>query len=326
MKNIPGGKKIAVFIIFSLTFLACSSEDEEGDVVTLPNTTVNFIQSNPEYSILNAALNSTNLKSFLGGADFTIFAPNNTAFNFFLSTNGYENINAVPTETLTALLLYHMIPGDNLSEDLLPGYVETASSFGPGENKLSLHISIEDNIELNGDANVLREDIQLANGVIHTVDKVLNFPDISTFLKADPDLKDLFSALTREENFLFLDFLSSADGPALFTVFAPSNDAFISLLEELEVDNIDDIPVAILLPVLNYHIVAEAQLRSDNITDGMVISTLQNKDFIINLDNKLFLTDERGRISGVIRKDVQATNGVIHIIDKVLLPERLNSL
>ncbi|HSP11123.1 MAG TPA: fasciclin domain-containing protein, partial [Salegentibacter sp.] len=109
--------------------------------------------------------------------------------------------------------------------------------------------------------------------------------------------------------------------PAPFTVFAPSNDAFTALLDYLEVDGLSDIDSGVLEATLNYHVVTEANVRAADLTDDMVVETLQGGDFTVNLGDDVVITDANSRTSNVIATDVQATNGVIHAIDTVLLPE-----
>ena len=111
-----------------------------------------------------------------------------------------------------------------------------------------------------------------------------------------------------------------SEAPAPFTVFAPTNDAFVALLDELEVDSLADIDAATLEAVLSYHVVAGANVRSGDLSDDMMVETLQGGEFTVNLGDNVVITDERGRTSTVIAADVQATNGVIHALDTVLLP------
>ncbi len=111
------------------------------------------------------------------------------------------------------------------------------------------------------------------------------------------------------------------DTPAPFTVFAPTNEAFEALLEELTLGSLNEIPTDVLSAVLSYHVVTGANVRSDDIDDDMMVTTLQGGAFTVNTTNGVTITDENDRVSNIVAVDVQATNGVIHAIDKVLLPE-----
>jgi len=315
-------KKIALAGILSLSVIACSSDDEGGDVIPPTNTIADFVESNPDYSSLNAALIAANLKTTLdGNSDYTVFAPNNAAFNTFLSANGFANLNAVPVDVLTQVLLNHVIPGKVMAADLSTGYVETASTMSPGDNNLSMYINLDDGVMINGVAEVTTADVPVDNGVIHAVNNVIGLPDITTFALADPNFDILVAALTREEDFPFVGILQTQEAPAPFTVFAPTNDAFVDLLEELDLDSLDDIPADVLASVLSYHVVANANVRSEDITNGMEVTTFETGMFTINTTGGVTITDENERVSNVVATDVQATNGVIHVVDQVLLPE-----
>lgn len=322
MLLISNFKKIAFAGILSLSVMACSNDDEGGDVIQPSNTIADFVESNPDYSSLNAALIAANLKTTLdGNTEYTVFAPNNAAFNAFLSANGFANLGAVPVDVLTQVLLNHVLPGKVMAADLSTGYVETVSKMSPGENNLSMYINVEDGVMINGEAEVTTPNVAVDNGVIHAVNAVIGLPDITTFALADPNFEILVAALTREEDFPFVDILQTQEAPAPFTVFAPTNDAFVDLLTELELDSLDDIPADLLATVLSYHVVAGANVRSEDITDGMEVTTYETGTFTVNTTGGVTITDEQDRVSNVVAVDVQATNGVIHVVDQVLLPE-----
>ena len=142
-----------------------------------------------------------------------------------------------------------------------------------------------------------------------------------TFATADPNFSSLVAALTRESSFSYVATLSTANGtdPAPFTVFAPTNDAFTALIAELDaVEALGDIPTATLEAALNTHVVAGANVREADLTDGPV-TTLGGE---VTIDaSTAVITDANGRESTIVVTNVQASNGVIHAIDTVLLPE-----
>lgn len=311
------------FIIFlSLGMVACSSDDE-GDVMETSNTIADFVENNPDYSSLNAALIAADLKTtFAGSANFTVFAPNNAAFNAFLSANGFANLAAVPKEVLTQVLLNHVQEGVIRSSALTTGYIESMSTAGPGGRNLSMYINTTDGVTINGVATVTTANVEVDNGIIHAVDAVIGLPDITTFATADPTFDILVAALTREPNFTFVDILMTQGTPAPFTVFAPTNAAFQSLLTELGAGSLNAIPADVLAAALSYHVVTGANVRSTDITNGMNVTTFQGGTFTINTSSTgVTITDANARISNIVAVNVQATNGVIHVIDKVLLPE-----
>ncbi len=314
-------KNLTLVAFLSLSVMACSSDDEGGDIIVPDNTIADFVENNQDYSSLNAALIATDLKATLGGStNFTVFAPNNAAFNAFLSANGFENLNAVPVGLLTQVLLNHVIEGAVYSGDLSTGYTTTMATGASSDAYLSMFINTANGVVINGESTVTTADVEVDNGVIHAVNTVIGLPDITTFATADPTFDNLEAALTRDEDFNFVSILQTQGEPAPFTVFAPTNQAFLDLLEELDMGSLDDIPSDVLAAALSYHVVTGANVRSGDITDGMEVETFESGTFTINSNGDVTITDENGRTATVIGVDVQATNGVIHVIDTVLLP------
>ena len=112
----------------------------------------------------------------------------------------------------------------------------------------------------------------------------------------------------------------SSDGP--FTVFAPFNNAFLDLLDELGVNSLNDIDEPTLSAVLSYHVVVGANQTSINLSDGMEFNTASGSvlTYSVSDSGQGTLLDNNARISNIIAVDVQADNGIIHAIDKVVLP------
>ena len=310
---------VLAFLVFGL--FSCSNNDDGGDVIMPTNTIADFVNENDDYSSLAAALKVTELDAILDGPiKHTVFAPNNAAFNSFLLTNGFSSLGEVPVALLTEILLNHIQKREITSGALSTGYLESMATGMVSESPLSLYINTTDGLRINGVSTVTAADIEADNGVIHAVDVVIGLPDVTTFVTADPNFDILEQALTRNESFTFVETLMMTDDPAPFTVFAPTNDAFDGLFEELEVEALEDIPTETLEATLAYHLVTGSHFRSGDLTDEMPVETLQGGEFTVNIDDDVVITDERDRTSTVIAVDVQATNGVIHALDTVLLP------
>jgi transforming growth factor-beta-induced protein len=207
-----------------------------------------------------------------------------------------------------------------MSADLTTGYIPSMAVWGASEEPLSMYINTDDGVMINGVASVTSADNEVDNGIIHAVDAVIGLPNITTFATADPNFDILVQALTREDSFTFVETLMMSEDPAPFTVFAPINDAFVDLLDELELGALADIPTETLEATLAYHVVTGANVRSGDLTDDMDVTTLEGGDFTVNLGDNVIITDENERTATVIATDVQATNGVIHALDTVLLP------
>lgn len=322
MKRFPNLAKFTTALFLFISFTACSDDDDAMvPVVVETNTIADFVASNDDYSSLAAALEVTGLTSTLDGTDrYTVFAPDNDAFAAFLDDNGFASLNEVPTDLLTQVLLNHVQIGELMAADLSTGYIPSMATGGASEENLSMYINTEDGVMINGVATVTTANVEVDNGVIHAVDAVIGLPTIVTFALADPTFDTLVAALTREEDYPFVGVLSQTESPAPFTVFAPTNNAFMALLEELDVDSLGDIPADVLASALSYHVVAGANVRSSDLTNPMEVNTLAEQSFTINIGDSAVITDANGRTSTIIATDVQANNGVIHVIDTVVLP------
>ncbi|GHA43637.1 beta-Ig-H3/fasciclin domain-containing protein [Salinimicrobium marinum] len=323
MKLISKLTRFTAVAFLTLGLASCSDDDDAVDDVVVPetNTIADFVASNDDYSSLEAALEVTGLTATLDGtANYTVFAPDNDAFAAFLSDNGFSDLSEVPTDVLTQVLMNHVQSGIITSGDLTTGYIESMAVGSASEENLSMYIDTSDGVMINGVSNVVTADVEVDNGIIHAVDAVIGLPDITTFAMADPTFDTLVAALTREDSYTFVETLMMTSDPAPFTVFAPTNDAFGALLEELEAESLNDISGDVLASVLSYHVVAGANVRSGDLSDGMVVTMLNEDSITVNVGDTVTLTDSSGRTSTVVATDVQANNGVIHVLDMVLLP------
>lgn len=321
MKFISNFKKIALVLFLVLGAIACNDDDDDIIIIET-NTIADFVSENADYSSLNAALEAADLKIVLdGNAKYTVFAPNNAAFSTFLTANGFANLSEVPVAVLTQILLNHVQAGVIKSADLTTGYIESSATGTASDKKLSMYINTANGVRINGVSSVTTADVEVDNGVIHAVNSVIGLPDITTFALADPNFEILVSALTADDSFDFVSILQSQSSPAPFTVFAPTNQAFSDFLTEFNFADLAAIPVDLLESVLSYHVVTQANVRSEDITNGMIVTTFEGGEFTINTGTGVTITDENDRASSVIATDVQATNGVIHVIDTVLFPD-----
>lgn len=310
----------SLLVLVAIVFASCSSDDDNSSSNPTSNTIADFVNENPYYSTLKSALDLTSLTPALASStEFTLFAPDNDSFEAFLSSNGFSSLDDVPLEVLEQVLLNHVIQGVNDSSSLSTGYVKTLAEESSTMNKIDMYINTSNGVMLNGVSSVIGNDIYVDNGVIHAVDNVISLPSVVTFATADNTFTSLVSALTRESSFTYVSTLSSTTSPAPFTVFAPTNDAFGSLLTELGASSLNDIATATLESTLNTHVVAMANVLSTDLTDGMTVSTLGDT-FVINTTSGVTFLDQMDRTGNVIVADVQASNGVIHVVDTVILP------
>jgi len=309
--------KTVLIVFLTITVFSCSDDDD----TTFPpssTTIADFVAANADYSSLLAALEKAELVETLSGeGSFTVFAPNNTAFDALLTSLGVT-LDDLSKDDLTPILLNHVLGSRLTSTQLTTGYSDNLAGF-------STYVNTANGVQINGISTVTQADIEQSNGVIHAVDAVITLPTVTTFAVADPNFDTLQAALTDlTPDTDYATVLSTANGtdPAPFTVFAPTNDAFTDLLDRFDIE-IADLTATQLEIVLNYHVIAGANvLAADlpDIPDGVTPATLQGETLTLNLEGGAFLRDKTGVDSEIIATDVKATNGVIHAIDKVLLP------
>ena len=292
-------------------------------VIGLP-TIVDHAVANPSFTSLVGALTSggnttfTNLLS--GDGPFTVFAPVNDAFTAFTNPNGNE---------LNNILANHVISGAAaFSAALANSYVNTLGTNADGDG-LSLYINTDSGVTLNGSSDVALADVVAVNGVIHAVDAVIDIPTVVTFAVADPTFAPLVAALT--DGTPATDFVTVLSGTGPFTVFAPTDTAFQALLDSNPAWNqVSDIDEALLTAVLNHHVVS-GNVRSGDLNNpgDTTAPTLEGDNITITLPgtggNIADVTDGAGNSGiGIIAVDVQAGNGVIHVLNQVLIPDTHN--
>jgi uncharacterized surface protein with fasciclin (FAS1) repeats len=319
--------KIIPIVLISFSTLVSCNDDNDNDVPYQPepttNTIVDIAVGSENLTTLVAALQRADLVTTLASqGPFTVLAPSNEAFNTFLTANGFNSLDDVPTDILTNILLNHVVGGRLASTDLTTGYASTFATSSASQTSMSLFIDTSNGVRFNGVSSVTDADIEADNGIVHLVDAVIGLPSVVTFAVADPTFSTLVTALTRDD--LTTDFVSvlstgAGTSPAPFTVFAPTNDAFGLLLTELGISGLADIDEPTLDAVLKTHVVGGANVFDTDLSDNLTVTTLGG-DLTANVTGGATLTDSSGRTIDIIATNVQADNGVIHAINKVILP------
>ena len=316
MKNLL--KLFAVALMFGFVMISC---EESRDEMPNSGSIYDLASRDADLSNLKAAIDKAGLSTTLSATGtFTVFAPSNAAFTQFLSENGFASLNDVPAAALKEILLNHVLSDKVMAANVTTGYVSTmAKGSASSTRNLSMYINTASGVKINGISTVTQTDIAASNGVIHKVDKVIGLPTVVTHAMANPNFSILVSALTRNDMPNFAGILSgSASSP--FTVFAPTNAAFTSLLTELTLPNLSAVPTVVLENALKYHVVAGANVASNDIVNNMTVTTFQGGTFKITTNGGVKITDANNRVANVIATDVQCSNGIIHVLDKVILP------
>ncbi len=305
----------------SILLSACGGGDDDNAVAGTgsPATQRNIVevaQATPEFSTLVEAVTAAGLAPTLSGpGPFTLFAPTNAAFSALLSELGITKAQLLAdTSLLNSVLGYHVLPSrvDAAAVASVLGRPITTTQGGYFKVENSDGLRITDG--RNRIASITATDTAASNGVIHTVNAVLLPADRTVLqaVQAAPGLSTLAEALTAAN----LTGLLSGPGP--FTLFAPSNVAFAAALTELGLTREQLFAdTTRLTAVLAYHVVDGLVLRAQ-VPVGTPIATRQGATFIVAPD--LTITDQVARGARITATDTLASNGVIHVIDNVLLP------
>ncbi|MEY3009661.1 MAG: hypothetical protein RLZZ314_303, partial [Bacteroidota bacterium] len=239
---------------------------------------------------------------------FTVFAPTDAAITALTAALGITAEDLLALPTLGDILTYHVVAGLAMSTDLSDGQMITTLL---GED---VTISITAEGVFVNDAQVTVADIEADNGVVHVIDAVLLPPTPETTTVVDiivdsPDHTLLEAAVVAAG---LVDALSG-EGP--FTVFAPTDAAITALTAALGITAEDLLALPTLGDILTYHVVAGLAMSTD-LSDGQMITTLLGEDVTISITAEgVFVNDAQVTVA-----DIEADNGVVHVIDAVLLP------
>jgi transforming growth factor-beta-induced protein len=282
-----------------------------------PQTIVDIAVADGRFTTLVAAVTAAGLVDTLSGdGPFTVFAPTDDAFAALPAGTLDELLKPENKQQLTDILLYHVVPGKVMAADVtgLDGKMADTALAG---KQIGIKVDMG-SVYLNETTKVIITDIEASNGVIHVIDSVLLPPsddaamekDIVDTAVADGRFTTLVAAVTAA------GLVDTLKGEGPFTVFAPTDDAFAAL----PAGTLD----SLLLPenkqqltdILLYHVVSGKVMAADVV--GLTSApTVLGKDITVKVqDGKVYLNDT----VQVIITDIETSNGVIHVIDAVLLP------
>lgn len=313
MNTIKFFSRTKLLLLASSFFIltACDKDDDEETQKNITETVV----ANSDFSILKAAVIRAGLETTLATTNnLTVFAPTNAAFTAAGLTEAA--VNATPVATLQAILSYHVLPTRVGSADV-PAGPNAAVATLAGSNIYATKNA--NGVFING-VKAVSADISASNGVIHAIDRVLMPPpgNIVATAQGNPNLTYLVAAVLRADaSGTSISGALSAAGP--LTVFAPTNQAFI----DAGFPTIASIQAAdpnTLKNILLYHVVA-ARVYSSDLTEGAQPTTVQGGKVTIKLAGGAKVRGVSNTAdANITMTDITATNGVVHVIDKVLLP------
>ncbi len=317
----------AALLAGTMFFASCEKDDDETmpPAPTPMSSIAQIADENGNFTILLDALTRTGLAATAADENqtLTVFAPTDDAFVALLDELGLADLDAVEaalgTDGLANVLLYHIIGAVVTSDMVSTGYVPTLATNSM-QDALSLYADASSGVEINDRATVTTADVMASNGVIHIVDRVILPLTIYELLEVNANYATLTAALGIADGELDELLSDATAGP--FTLFAPDEAAFGDLLAEL---GLADVPALVnalgtdgLSSTLTYHVVA-GNFNSDEVPSGAV-ATVNGDNITIDLSNGVVITDTQSRTSTVTAVDIQGTNGVVHSINTVVLP------
>jgi transforming growth factor-beta-induced protein len=273
---------------------AATDSGAVGDSGAGQKTIVELAVADGRFKTLAKALTDTNLVATLQGAGpFTVFAPTDDAFAKLPA----GTLEGLSNDQLATILKYHVVAGELPSTALKAGPVKTAAEF-------SSFVTLDgSSVKVNA-STVTAANVEASNGVVHVIDSVLLPPNIVEAATYGGFTK-LVAAVTKAE----LGSALAAPSPKL-TVFAPTDAAF----NALPAGTVEGLTPAALGDILKYHVVS-GQVLSTELTAGPVPTLLTGKSVAVALTGGVTVNGAK-----VVIADVLTTNGVIHVIDKVLTP------
>ena len=270
-----------------------------------PKTIVDIAVGDGRFKTLVAALQAAGLVDTLNGAGpFTVFAPTDDAFAKLPAGTVESLLKPENKDMLVQILTYHVVAGKVMAADAAK--LTSADTVA----KLPLTIKADMGKVMINNATVVQADVVASNGVIHVIDSVLLPPkDIVDTAIADGRFKTLVAAVQAA------GLVDTLKGKGPFTVFAPTDDAFAKLPAGTLESLLKPENKAQLTAILTYHVVAGRVMAAD-VVKLTTANTVNGKPVTIKVeDGKVYVNDAQ-----VIVTDILTSNGVIHVIDSVILP------
>ncbi|MFN3998374.1 fasciclin domain-containing protein [Algoriphagus sp.] len=296
----------------------------------LPNlglpTVVEAAQSAGLTTLLDAVTAAGLGSTLLNAPQMTVFAPSNAAFTAALQAFGAANLNQLVAKiggvaNLQKVLGFHVVPAAAFSFELGPtNTFTTLAGQQLTVTKTGNNVSVRD---ASGNvAAVVAADVAIANGVVHVIDKVL-LPTI--------DLPNVVEAAQAANLTILLEAVTAAGlggallGQEAMTVFAPTNQAFSNLLQALNLNSLTDLINTLgaeaVTKVLGFHVVPATAFSFNLAAGAQQVPTLAGEMLTVTrTGNNVTVTDKAGNTFNVVAADVAIKNGVVHVIDGVLLP------
>jgi uncharacterized surface protein with fasciclin (FAS1) repeats len=299
---------------------ACGGDDDPAPAPAPAPVTIAALAQQQNLTALLAAANKAGLSSTLGNANanLTVFAPTNAAFDSLASRLGFADatalVTALPPAALASILNYHVLPARQTAAQLSAGAATRATAYTFAGSPAQLTVSSAGGVRLTDavltDATVTTADVAASNGVVHVVDKVLVPPGVLNIVQmaqANPQFSTLVGAVVGA------NLATTLSGAGPFTVFAPINQAFADIAS-----TVSTLTPAQMGTVLTYHVLG-SQVLAAQIPFGTPVATVSGQSITIQ-NSPLRIVDTTATPAPIAATDIRASNGVIHVVSKVLIP------
>lgn len=313
LKNFISRTSLFLLLSAPVVLISCDKDDDNAT----SNTITDIVVANGDFSTLEAAVVRANLQTTLSGSGpFTVFAPDNAAFSAAGITTSV--LNSLSPAQVQSILLYHTL-GSRVNAANVPAGPNAKVTTASGD---SVFVTRDARgVFVNG-VQVTTADISADNGVIHRIGRVLN-PPVGNIVETAvaSGLDSLVKAVTRATTAPGGDpSLAGTLGSATLTVFAPTNAAFTQLLGALSLTDINQIPIGTLLAVLRYHVVGGRAFSSDLTNGNLTMLAGGNTTISLTTGATIRGNGNGGNASNITATNIVCRNGVVHLIDRVLLP------
>lgn len=311
-------KLVLATAAFATTLAGCGGDDDDDPLPPVTRGNIAEVAKDGGFTALLAAVSKAGIGATLTapGAQLTVFAPTDKAFADLALSLGYADagamVNALPASALQSILGYHVLASKKSAAELRSGGPTQATTYTYANTPATLAVDASNGVKLTDaalvSATVQTADISASNGVIHAIDKVLVPPGVLNVVQM-AQVNPLFSSLVNAVVATNLQGTLAGAGP--FTVFAPTNGAFAAAPPNLSVPQ--------LRTVLSYHVLS-GQVLSTQIPFGTPVTTLAGQTIAFAPGTPPTIRDTTTVAAKLVAVDVRASNGVIHVIDKVLIP------
>lgn len=295
---------------------ACGGGDDDPP----PPPTIAALAQQQNLTALLAAANKAGLSATLANTSvsLTVFAPTNAAFNTLATQLGFADATAMVTAlsptALANILNYHVLPTRQTAAQLSTGAATRATAYTFDGSPATLAVSTTGGVRLTDavltQATVTTADVAASNGIVHVVNKVLVPPGVLNVVQmaqANPDFSTLVDAVVDA------NLATTLSGAGPFTVFAPTNQAFADIAS-----TVAGLTPTQLSTVLTYHVLG-SQVLSTQIPFGTPVATVSGQSITVQ-NSPLRIVDTTATPAPIAATDIRASNGVIHVISKVLIP------